>query len=342
MKGRAILLGRYEGREAAALMVDGVLDDLLVEPPHDRALPGAIYRAVPDRPMKGVGGHFLRLPEGSAFVRQTRGISPGRPLLVQVTGFSEPGKAVPVSTRLSLKGRTVIVTPGAPGRNVSRQIEDAQTRMRLAALAAAVELPEEAGIIIRSEAVDAPDQTVMDEARALADLTARLLADVVGKPELLLDGPGPHQIAGRDWGGANLHEEADNVLADHAVDEAIGALLLPEVALPGGGRMTIEPTRALVAIDVDTGGDGSPAAALKADIAAARALPRELRCRGLGGQITVDFAPIPRRDRQRVEQALTAAFRRDPVETVVAGWTPLSHMELRRQRSRLPLSECLK
>jgi Ribonuclease G/E len=94
-------------------------------------------------------------------------------------------------------------------------------------------------------------------------------------------------------------------------------------------------------VDVDTGRDTSPAAALKADIEAARALPRELRCRGLGGQITVDFAPIPRRDRQRVEQALTAAFRRDPVETVIAGWTPLAHMELRRQRSRLPISECL-
>ena len=105
--------------------------------------------------------------------------------------------------------------------------------------------------------------------------------------------------------------------------------------------MTVEPTRALVAMDVNGGGDTSPAAALKANIAAARALPREFRCRGLGGQVTVDFAPVPRRDRQRIEQALAAALRRDPVETVVAGWTPLSHLELRRQRSRLPLQECL-
>lgn len=341
MRGRAILLGRYRGREAAALMVDGRLEDLLVEPPADRALPGAVFRAVPDRPVKGMGGMFLRLPGGSAFLRQTKGIAPGRPLLVQVSGFAEAGKAVPVTTRLSLKGRTVVVTPDAPGRNVSRRIDDADDRARLAGLAEAADLPEGAGLIVRSSAAEAADDVVAEEIRALSDLAARLLADVPGAPELLLDGPGPHEAAWRDWGAADLHEEGEQAFAAHGVDDAIAALLSPETAIPGGGRMTIEPTRALVAIDVDTGGDTSPAAALKADIAAARALPRELRCRGLGGQVTVDFAPIPRRDRQRVEQALTAAFRHDPIETVVAGWTPLSHMELRRRRSRLPLTECL-
>jgi Rne/Rng family ribonuclease len=172
-------------------------------------------------------------------------------------------------------------------------------------------------------------------------LAGRLLDDVSGHPELLLDGPGPHETAWRDWGEADLTEQGDGVLAEHGVDAAIDAMLVPEAPLPGGGRITIEPTRALVAVDVDTGGDTSAAAALKADIEAARALPRELRCRGLGGQITVDFVPVPRRDRQRIEQAVAAAFRHDPVETVIAGWTPLSHMELRRQRIRLPLTECL-
>lgn len=340
MKGRTILLGRFEGRETAALMVDGQLDDLLMEPPADRALPGAIYRAVPDRPVKGLGGMFLRLPAGSAFLRQTRGIAPGRPILVQVTGHAERGKAVPVTTRIALKGRAAVVTPDAPGRNVSRRIADDDTRAALMALAEGARLPEGAGLILRSAAADLPGDLVASEIEELCDLAARLLSDVPGEPELLLDGPGPHETAWRDWGPADV-VSGDDVLIEHGADESIRALLLPEATLPGGGRMTIEPTRALVAVDVDTGGDMSPAAALKVDIAAARALPRELRCRGLGGQITIDFAPIPRRDRQRVEQALTAAFRRDPVETIVAGWTPLSHMELRRQRSRLPLKECL-
>ena len=340
MKGRTILLGRYEGREAVALMVDGRLDDLLVEPPADRVLPGAIYRALPDRPVKGMGGMFLRLPGGTAFLRQTKGIAPGRPILVQVTGFAERGKAVPVTTRLALKGRSVIVTPDAPGRNVSRRIGENEARATLSALAEAADLPEGTGLIVRSAAAELADDVVAAEIRELAELAARIAADLRGEPELLLDGPGPHEVAWRDWGSAEV-EHGDDAFSLHGVDEAIPALLSPEAPLPGGGRMTIEPTRALVAVDVDTGGDTSPAAALKADIAAARALPRELRCRGLGGQIVIDFAPIPHRDRQRVEQALTAALRRDPVETVVAGWTPLSHMELRRQRSRQPLEECM-
>ena len=56
--------------------------------------------------------------------------------------------------------------------------------------------------------------------------------------------------------------------------------------------MVIEPTRALVAVDINTGPDTSPAAGLKANIAAIRALPRELRLRGLGGQVVIDSCPL--------------------------------------------------
>jgi Ribonuclease G/E len=57
--------------------------------------------------------------------------------------------------------------------------------------------------------------------------------------------------------------------------------------------------------------------------------------------VTVDFAPFPKADRHRVDQALKAAFRAERDETVLAGWTPLGHFEMQRKRSRLPLSECL-
>ena len=73
--------------------------------------------------------------------------------------------------------------------------------------------------------------------------------------------------------------------------------------------MMIEPTRALVAVDVNTGADTSPAASLKANIAAARDLPRQLRLRGLGGQVVVDFAPMPKRDRAILDQVMKAAFK---------------------------------
>jgi len=124
--------------------------------------------------------------------------------------------------------------------------------------------------------------------------------------------------------------------------EEIVARASPHVALRTGGSMAIEPTRALVAVDVNTGSDGSPAAGLKANIAAARDLPRQLRLRGLGGQITLDLAPMPKKDRKTFETALRAAFRADQVETALAGWTPLGHYELHRKRDRIPLKDLVK
>ena len=100
--------------------------------------------------------------------------------------------------------------------------------------------------------------------------------------------------------------------------------------------MTVEPTRALVAVDINTGGDLSPAAALKVNLAAAAELPRQLRLRGLGGQVTIDFAPLARAERPRVERALARALADDGIETTVAGWTPLGHLELQRKRARRP------
>ena len=101
--------------------------------------------------------------------------------------------------------------------------------------------------------------------------------------------------------------------------EAIDLLLTPRVDLPGGGHMMIEQTRALLAVDVNTGSDTSLAAGVKANMATAKALPRALRVRGLGGQIILDLAPMPKKDRRTVESALRGAFRTDPEETTLVG-----------------------
>ncbi len=61
------------------------------------------------------------------------------------------------------------------------------------------------------------------------------------------------------------------------------------------------------------------------------------RLRGLAGQVTLDLAPMPKKDRVVFEGHLRAAFRLDPVETALAGWTPLWHFELERKRERLPI-----
>ena len=126
--------------------------------------------------------------------------------------------------------------------------------------------------------------------------------------------------------------------AEHGVDEMVAALLQPRLDLVGGGHMMIEPTRALVAVDVNTGPDTSPAASLKVNIAAARDLPRQLRLRGLGGQVVVDFAPMSKKDRAILDQVIKAAFKGDG-EANLAGWTTLGLYELTRKRDRLPLAD---
>ncbi|MDA0362579.1 MAG: ribonuclease E/G, partial [Proteobacteria bacterium] len=104
----------------------------------------------------------------------------------------------------------------------------------------------------------------------------------------------------------------------------------------------IEPTRALIAIDINTGSDLSPAAGLKVNLNFAKALPRQLKLRGLGGQITIDLAPMPKKDRKQFENTLKLAFKSDPIETALVGWTPLGHFEIQRKRERFPLSHALR
>ncbi|SEI76842.1 ribonuclease, Rne/Rng family [Pseudooceanicola nitratireducens] len=347
MKGHLILLDHLTGPdgpvEAAALLRDGKLEDLHVD--SDAPRPGAIYRASADRPVKGQGGMFLKTPDGPAFLKQVKGLSPGQPLLVQVTGHAEPGKAIPVTTRLLFKSRFAIVTPEAPGINVSRQIKDDDARDALLEIAHEVFAGHEmaarnAGLILRSSCDGADADAVADDIAAMADLALQVLNDAEGEPEKLTEGDGPHTLAWREWVMEAQIETEAGCFEHHGVHEKIAALFRPEVSLgTGAGSFAVEPTRAFVAVDVNTGGDTSLAAGLKANLAMARDLPRQLRLRGLGGVVVLDLAPMPKKDRRSFEGALRASLKTDDTDTVMAGWTPLGNYELQRKRARLPLSE---
>lgn len=339
MKGRVIALDELKGRRVAVLIEDGVVEDLLIDGPDDSFAPGAILRGICDRPLKGQGGMMLRLPDGqTGYLRGAKGLKPGQALLVQVTSRGEPGKAVPVSDRVLFKSRFAIVTPGAPGLNISRAIRDDEERVRLHEIA--VDLMGEAaeGLILRSAAKGASDEEVAGDIAGMLELSRAVREDAEGRePELLVDGPDAHLLAWRDWPRPDHLDEGG--FAAHDIE--ITRWLAPRVGLPGGAYAYIEPTRALVAVDVNTGSDTSPAAGLKANIALARVLPRELRCRGLGGQIVVDFAPMPKKERRQLEQILRASFRTDGIETSLVGWTTLGNFELQRKRERLPLGDTL-
>lgn len=337
MKGRTILLDHIGTREAAALMVDGRLDDLLID--SDAPRPGTIYRAIADRPVKGQGGMFLRTPDGSAFLRQIKGLSPGQPILCQVMGYAEPGKAIPVTAKVLFKSRYAIVTPEAPGLNISRRIRDEDERDRLLEVAHDTMGDIAFGLILRSSCEGADADEIAADITTMRDLATRVMGDADTDMETLAEGDGPHLLAWRDWTDPADVDTAPGCFDAHGVLDDIEAARGTEVALGAGAAMYVEPTRALVAIDVNTGHDASLAAGIKANMACARALPRALRVRGLGGQITLDLAPMPKKDRRAFESALRGAFKGDEVETALVGWTPLGHFELQRKRARVPLSE---
>jgi ribonuclease G len=348
MKGRIAVLDKIKGRQAAALIVDGQLQDLLIDPVDDGTpRPGAIYRATADRPLKGQNGLIVKLGDGQkGFLRQAKGIAPGQGMLVQVATQVEAGKAAPVVQKLMFKGQSAILTPGAKGLNIARSIRDDDQRNRLGELAheAMEGASDKIGLILRSAAAAIDDDAIIEEITALRSTCEALMAEPeTGTPELLLATPSADYLAWRDWTGPAPDQmfDGDGAFEDHGVHDMLDALMQPYVKLTSQASMLIEPTSALVAIDVNTGGDFSFAAGLKTNLATARELPRQLRLRGLGGQIVIDFAPMGKKDRRQVEQAMQKALKADGIDTNLVGWTPLGHLELQRKRERIPLTSLL-
>lgn len=387
MTDRVILLDADpDGRTRAALVVDGRLEDLLLDPPagDGTPAPGAVYWAKVDRLVPKMGGAFLRLTtDHTGFLREAKGVKEGRGVLVQVTAHAEPGKATPVTPNVLYKGPRVIHTPHAPGVNVSRQIRDAAERERLThAVTGALDgaPAPEGGFIVRTGAEGAEADEIaaevrwtLAEARAAAAATAsapplgrearaRVPAILMALREWVFSGPvrvratrraietvagGP---GGTLWGAERLiaaierHDGAHSggdLFDQHGVRGELEGLKSPRTELPSGGWMAVEATRAMVTVDVNTAAEFSGGAGLTANLEAVRELPRQLRLRGLGGQAVIDLASLRKTERKRIEEALKAAFRRDPVETTLAGWTPLGHFELQRKRERRPLAELL-
>jgi len=338
-----ILIEDIEAGRAAALIRQGQLVDLLIDgadggPPR----PGAIFAAKVERPIKGAGGALVALGDGqTGFLRDAKGLAPGQRVLVQVSTYAEPGKSAPVTRRLLFKSRYAIVTPGAPGLNIARSIHDEEMRVELRALAEEVagDLPH--GMILRSACGGGDLDAVAADIDRMITLANQVLADDSATPALLLEGTDAELAAWRDW--PTDAEVLDETGAFDSCDvwSEIDRLKRVRHELPGGAWMAVERTAALISVDVNTGGDLSAAACLKANRHAARDLPRALLLRGLGGQVVVDFAPMGKKDRREIETILRAALRQDPIETSFAGWSNIGLAELVRKRERRPIAEVM-
>ena len=133
---------------------------------------------------------------------------------------------------------------------------------------------------------------------------------------------------------------------DTVIEEQTEELAVPSVALPRGGQLHIQPTPALVAIDVDAGSavgtrQGKTAAHLGANRAMLPELARQIRLRNVSGAIMVDFAGLPSRRRAALGPALASALEEDPVRPRLLGFTALGLAEIVRPRIRPPLHELL-
>lgn len=133
---------------------------------------------------------------------------------------------------------------------------------------------------------------------------------------------------------------------DDATESDIAALAAPEVTLANGVRLSIHPTPALVAIDMDAGAAtaarrSKAAAQEAANRAALPALARQIRLRNLCGAIVVDLAGMAARRRAALGPALAAALAEDPLKPRLLGFTALGFAEILRPRLHPPLAEQL-
>ena len=345
-KGRIVVLDEVNSKPAAALLVNGQIHDLLIEADNNLPKPEAIYRGRTTLPMKGQNGIILDIGNGQkAFLRNAKGIPQGTQMTVQVATHAEIGKATPVVNKLIFKSRYCIVTPDAPGLNIARSIKDDEERDRLLEIVHEVSTnrSNEYGLIIRSSAMDIDADAISDDINAMYDLADNVMSQTSGDPALIMPAPTAEMKAWRDW----VNPDPDEVIKEINSFETMGIwdhiekLKHSKSKLPNGASMIIEPTSAFVAVDVNTGNDFSLSAGLKANLAVAKELPNQLSLRGLGGQIIIDFAPSPKKDRKLIETALNSSFRKGKIDTVVVGWTTLGNFELQRKRERIPLSELL-
>jgi Ribonuclease G/E len=161
------------------------------------------------------------------------------------------------------------------------------------------------------------------------------------------DGVQPHRLARSEADEDLALAKAAEPQVRARVDAAIEDALSRTAPIPGGGVLTIEPTAALVAVDVDAGARAGSADAerfaLDLNVAAAREAARQIRLRNLGGVIAIDFVSMRAKSHlKHLEDAVREAFAGDPWTVRLAGLSRFGVYELSRAQLYRPLHEQLR
>ncbi len=307
----------------------------------------------------------------------------GQTLLVQVTKEPISTKGCRVTAQISLPGRFLVYMPYASKVGVSRKIESKELRARLREMVASMLSEDAGGMIVRTVAEDVTEDSFRREVESLLNiwrkinkkktfvrapalvqretsLTRGIIRDLfsakvdalhVDSKELFneienyLKGVDPELMS-----RVNLYAESVPLFDKFDTENEIRDLFKARCDLPTGGYIIIQPTEALVSIDVNTGrytGKKDPEKTiLKTNLEASREIARQIRLRDIGGIIVCDFIDMETRaNRERVLQELRTHLGRDRARTKAFAVSELGLIEMTRQRVRPSLwhsmtSEC--
>ena len=294
-------------------------------------------------------------------------------MLVQVVKEERGNKGAALTTYLSLAGRYCVLMPNtARGGGISRKITNIADRKKLKEIAGEIEVPEGAGLIIRTAGSQRTKSEIKrdyeylmrlwEQVRDLTlksiapapiyeegDLIKRSIRDLYNKDidEVLVEGEKGYRAA-KDFMKMIMPSHAKNVkhyaesqplFARFQVESYLGGMFNPTVQLRSGGYIVIGVTEALVAVDVNSGRatkEGSiEETALKTNLEAAEEVARQLRLRDLAGLIVIDFIDMEeRKNNASVEKRLKEKLKTDRARIQMGRISGFGLMEMSRQRLR--------
>ncbi|SDG64559.1 ribonuclease E/G [Roseospirillum parvum] len=318
------------GKEGGADIGLGAAGGRLLETVPWRPALGGVDSIVEARlgpPVPGGGGVFLDLPGGLQAMLKREAEAPPLPsqgsrMLVQVRASAHGDKQCRVARSIIIRGRAATLSIAADGT------------------ATVDGPPAEADLLRRRWQAAEPGRAPV----VLVHPAEQLIAAHAEEPLEVLVDDGPLATRLRTWAEAIgaaaevRHLPTGDPLVEAGLAEPWAELAAPLVALPGGGRLAIEPTAALVAIDVDSAADARGPAAVNR--AAAAEIPRQLRLRHLAGRVVIDFIGAGQGRAGGLGGALKTlekGLADDPARPHLAGRTRLGLVELTRPRRHPPL-----
>jgi ribonuclease E len=299
-------------------------------------------------------------------------------LLIQVVKEERGNKGAALTTYLSLAGRYCVLMPNTShGGGISRKISSSSDRQRLKNIIADLNLPSTMGCIIRTAGLartkpeikrdfdylarlwdEIRERTLRGSAPMLihtdSDLIKRAIRDIYNKDigDVIVEG-GDGYKAAKDFMKLLMPSHAKRVqhYADpvplfqrYGVEDQLNAMYHPVVQLKSGGYIVINPTEALVSIDINSGRStkehGIEQTALATNLEAAREIARQLRLRDMAGLVVIDFIDMENHSNGRkVERAMKEALKHDRARIQVGRISSFGLMEMSRQRLRTGVLE---